>query len=304
MRKVSSEVAAGVAIFLAFVIFVTGYLYLKDLPFRGGRFRVTAHFADVTGLEKSDFVSVSGLKIGRVKSLHLKGLEVLAILEFNPGVELPRDSRARIKSIGMVGEKFIDIIPGTSKELLQEGDVIEGSNSGDITDLSTTMEGLMGQAQQLITRLTSLLDIVFDNETQKNLKESIYHLRNVAAALDKNSDRTAVHLQNVLANLDSLSTVFNELFVDRRESLKTSLDNFNHASASFQTITDKLDTSLNSMQTLLAKIENQDGALGKVIASDDLYNDIRHLTAELDDLVQDLKKRPQRYVNLGFIKIF
>ena len=61
---------------------------------------------------------------------------------------------------------------------------------------------------------------------------------------------------------------------------------------------------LTSVQNMLDKIENQEGAVGKVIYSDSLYNDFRHLTIELDALVQDLKKRPQKYLNLGFIKVF
>jgi len=87
-------------------------------------------------------------------------------------------------------------------------------------------------------------------------------------------------------------------------------DNFSYrtflskASNRLEGLTNKMDQSMTSVQSLLAKIENEEGSVGKVIASDDLYNDLRHLTAELDTLVQDLKKRPQKYLNLGFIKVF
>jgi phospholipid/cholesterol/gamma-HCH transport system substrate-binding protein len=107
-------------------------------------------------------------------------------------------------------------------------------------------------------------------------------------------------MNRTLANLDSLSTNL----ADRRQKVGTSIDNFYAASNRLEDFTNKLDNSLTSMQTLLTKIENKEGALGKVISSDELYNDIRHLTAELDTLVQDLKRRPQKYLNLGFIKVF
>ncbi|MFQ6114739.1 MAG: MlaD family protein, partial [bacterium] len=224
--------------------------------------------------------------------------------EVNPGIQLPKDSRAMIKSFGMVGEKYVEIIPGVSMELLEDGDAIQGSKLGDLADIGVSMDGLMQQAQELIDKLRNILESMFDSATQKNLRESIFHLRNISASLDKNSDDNMVHLENLLANLDSISNNLNDILLQRREQLETSIDNFYHASNRLHGLTDKLDDSLTSMQTLLAKIENEEGALGKVISNDEFYNDVRHLTVQLDTLVQDLKKRPQKYLNLGFIKLF
>jgi phospholipid/cholesterol/gamma-HCH transport system substrate-binding protein len=296
MRKVSSEIISGVAIFFALVIFIGGYLFLKNVALATDRYTVTIHFQDVTGLEKSDFVSVSGLRIGRVARLRLNGLSVLVDVKIEPGLELPVDSRAQIKSLGMVGEKFIDIMPGKSDQMLADGDEIQGLHAGDISDLGGSMEDLLKQAQQFLDELQSIIHTVFDSDTQRDLKESLYHLRNLSSGLDNN----LIHMNRTLANLDSLSTNL----ADRREKVGTSIDNFYAASNRLEDFTNKLDNSLTSMQTLLTKIENKEGALGKVISSDELYNDIRHLTAELDTLVQDLKRRPQKYLNLGFIKVF
>jgi phospholipid/cholesterol/gamma-HCH transport system substrate-binding protein len=296
MRKVSSEIISGVAIFFALVIFIGGYLFLKNVALATDRYTVTIHFQDVTGLEKSDFVSVSGLRIGRVDRLRLNGLSVLVDVKIEPGLELPVDSRAQIKSLGMVGEKFIDIMPGKSDQMLADGDEIQGLHAGDISDLGGSMEDLLKQAQQFLDELQSIIHTVFDSDTQRDLKESLYHLRNLSSGLDNN----LIHMNRTLANLDSLSTNL----ADRRQKVGTSIDNFYAASNRLEDFTNKLDNSLTSMQTLLTKIENKEGALGKVISSDELYNDIRHLTAELDTLVQDLKRRPQKYLNLGFIKVF
>ena len=107
-----------------------------------------------------------------------------------------------------------------------------------------------------------------------------------------------------LANLDELSTTLNQILTERKNKVETSIDNLYAASNKLDGLTNKVDKSLTSVQNLLDKIENQEGAVGKVIMSDSLYNDFRHLTNELETLVQDLKKRPQKYLNLGFIKVF
>jgi phospholipid/cholesterol/gamma-HCH transport system substrate-binding protein len=300
MRKLGSEIAVGIVIFSAFVVFVSGYLYLKNVSLKTNRTFITIHFKDVTGLEKSDFVSVAGLRIGRVQNLKLDKLAVLAEVRIDPGIEIPIDSRAQIKSLGMVGEKFIDIVPGNAEQMLQDGDSIEGHNSGDLSDLSGSIETLFQQAQQLIDELRTVLHTVLDNDTQHHLKETVFHLRNISSDLDNNS----AHIDKILVNLDSVSGNLNEILAARREKVESSIDNIHRASTRLDDFANKLDTSLASVQSLLTKMENQDGTLGKVINSDEMYNDLRHLTAELDTLVQDLQRRPQKYLNLGFIKVF
>jgi phospholipid/cholesterol/gamma-HCH transport system substrate-binding protein len=282
------------------VLFVVGYLYLKNVTLKTDRYVITIHFKDVTGLEKSDYVSIAGLRVGQVRDLRLDQLSVLAEVRIEPGIQIPVDSRAQIKSLGMVGEKFIDIIPGDSEEMLQHGDTINGHNAGDFSDLSGSMETLFQEAQQLIDELRTVLHTVMDTDTQRHLKETVFHLRNISSDLDNNS----THFERVLVNLDAISGNLNEILAQRRDKVESSIDNIHSASTRLDVFANKLDTSLTTMQSLLTKIENQEGTLGKVINSDEMYNDIRHLTAELDTLVQDLKKRPQKYLNLGFIKVF
>lgn len=300
MRKLGAEVVAGITIFLAFVTFVVGYLYLKDVRIKGGRYTVVVEFDDVTGLEQSDPVRLSGMQIGRVQDLQLSNFQVRALLDINRDVQLPVDSQAKIQSVGMVGEKYVRLIPGNAGQMLEEGGVIQGTNAGDFTEMASTADSLMIQVRSLIAEIRQILT----PQMRQNIQETMTHMRSLSSALDAQAQENAAHLNNVLANLNRISTNLNTLLVDRKEALQTSIDSFHRASESLPTIADKLDSSLTSMQRLLNKIEHQEGTLGKVIANDALYNDLHHLTSELDTLVQDLKRRPQKYLNLGFIKIF
>jgi len=200
----------------------------------------------------------------------------------------------------MVGEKFIDIRPGTSPNFLKDGDSLQGKSVSDFSDLTGSAEGLMLQAEELLGNIKIAFENIFDARGQADLKETIAHLRGLSTTLNNNSN----HIAKALANIDSLSTSLNEILTARRGEVESSIKNFSEASNRLEGLTNKMDKSMTSVQSLLAKIENEEGSVGKVIASDDLYNDLRHLTAELDTLVQDLKKRPQKYLNLGFIKVF
>ena len=300
MRKIGAEVASGVAIFLAFIIFIAGFLFLKNTLFETGTYTLLIEFNDITGLEPADMVSVSGLRIGKVDDFELRGLKVFVTISISPDVQLPTDSHAQIKSLGMVGEKFIDIRPGTSSNFLKDGDTLQGKSVSDFSDLTGSAEGLMLQAEELLGNIKIAFKNIFDAQGQADLKETLAHLRSLSATLNNNSG----HIAKTLMNIDSLSTNLSEILSARRGEVESSIKNFSEASNRLEGLTNKMDKSMTSVQGLLAKIENEEGSVGKVIAKDDLYNDLRHLTAELDTLVQDLKKRPQKYLNLGFIKFF
>ena len=300
MRKIGAEVASGIAIFLAFIILIAGFLFLKNTLFKTGTYTLLIEFNDITGLEPSDMVSVSGLRIGKVDDFELKGLKVFVTISISPDVQLPTDSQVQIKSLGMVGEKFIDIKPGTSPNFFKEGDTLQGKSVGDFSDLTGSAEGLMLQAEDLLGNIKIAFENIFDARGQADLKETLAHLRSLSATLNNNSN----HIARTLMNIDSLSTNLSEILTARRGEVESSIKNFSEASNRLEGLTSKMDKSMTSVQSLLAKIENEEGSVGKVIAKDDLYNDLRHLTAELDTLVQDLKKRPQKYLNLGFIKFF
>ena len=300
MRKIGAEVASGIAIFLAFIILIAGFLFLKNTAFKAGTYTLFIEFNDITGLEPDDMVSVSGLRIGKVDDFDLKGLKVFVTISISPDVQLPTDSHAQIKSLGMVGEKFIDIRPGMSTNFLKDGDTLQGKSVGDFSDLTGSAEGLMLQAEELLGNIKIAFENIFDARGQADLKETLAHLRSLSATLNNNSG----HIAKTLMNIDSLSTNLSEILTARRGEVESSIKNFSEASNRLEGLTNKMDKSMTSVQSLLAKIENEEGSVGKVIAKDDLYNDLRHLTAELDTLVQDLKKRPQKYLNLGFIKFF
>ena len=300
MRKIGAEVASGVAIFLAFIILIAGFLFLKNTLFRTGTYTLLIEFNDITGLEPADMVSVSGLRIGKVDDFELRGLKVFVTISISPDVQLPTDSHAQIKSLGMVGEKFIDIRPWTSTNFLKDGDTLQGKSVSDFSDLTGSAEGLMLQAEELLGNIKIAFENIFDAQGQANLKETLAHLRSLSATLNNNSG----HIARTLMNIDSLSTNLSEILTARRGEVESSIKNFSEASNRLEGLTNKMDKSMTSVQSLLATIENEESSGGKVIANDDLYNDLRRLTSEFHTLVQDLKKRPQKYLNLGFIKFF
>ena len=59
-----------------------------------------------------------------------------------------------------------------------------------------------------------------------------------------------------------------------------------------------MDKHLN---LILATAEKGEGTLGKLLKDEKLYNELVETNQELQELVDDLEKHPERYVNISVI---
>ncbi|MDO5537856.1 MAG: MlaD family protein, partial [Desulfovibrionaceae bacterium] len=71
---------------------------------------------------------MAGVPVGKVAAITLKRTETetmaLVTLRFNEDLQLPDDTIASVRTSGLIGDKFIDIAPGGSPDILQAGDAI------------------------------------------------------------------------------------------------------------------------------------------------------------------------------------
>ena len=100
-----------------------------------------ADFDRIDGLVVGTDVRMSGVKIGTVLSLTINPKTYLAQATFivDRNIPLPKDSSAEIVSSGLLGDKYLALVPGGDDENLKEGDQIMHTQS------SISLESMIGQ---------------------------------------------------------------------------------------------------------------------------------------------------------------
>ena len=112
----------AIALFiLATVIFIVGDL---SVLFRKSGYVLHADFETAAGLEKRTVVKMAGVSIGYVSAINLKGVRADLTFSIDPGVEIYKDSKATMASLGLLGEKYIEITAGGSEKILGPGELI------------------------------------------------------------------------------------------------------------------------------------------------------------------------------------
>lgn len=104
-------------------------------------YTISANFDRVDGIARGTDVKIGGIKIGTVQdmSLDTESFRAKVILNISDKVKLPSDSSAEIASEGLLGGKFVNIVPGAEEDNLKNGGKIEYTQS------SINLEQLLGK---------------------------------------------------------------------------------------------------------------------------------------------------------------
>lgn len=141
MKQDFIESLVGFAvIIIALVFFVFAYKIGNSSKVEAG-YSLKAKFQDVEGIVKGSDVMLAGVKIGAVTDIDLDKNSFFALLtiKVNNDVKLPNDTRIAIVTSGILGSRYISVIPGTSEEILIEGNEIKYTQS------SVNIETLIGK---------------------------------------------------------------------------------------------------------------------------------------------------------------
>jgi len=104
-------------------------------------YEVFAKFERVDGLSVGSDVRMSGIKIGTVLEQTLDAVEYLAVvrLSVDPSIQIPDDSSAAVVSDGLLGSKYMSLVPGGADEMIEAGGEIR------FTQSSVSLEQLIGK---------------------------------------------------------------------------------------------------------------------------------------------------------------
>ena len=142
MKKYSMETIVG--IFVVVGLICVGYLSIKlgkVSLFHENTYTLYARFTSADGLRVGSPVEVFGVEAGKVTYLGIDNGRQTAVvaLSLNKDVKTYRDATAAIKTLGLIGDKYLKIDPGGAEGPMKAGDTITN------TVATLDIEGLLGQ---------------------------------------------------------------------------------------------------------------------------------------------------------------
>lgn len=149
MRMRTIEIAVGAFMLAGILALIFLAVNVSGINTGSDResYRVTARFTDVAGLKLRAKVTLAGVTIGRVVDIGVdqtSGEAVVGMAIEGDLDTLSTDTGAKVLTEGMIGGRYIDLVPGGEEEYLADGDEIYDTQG------ALVLENLVGD---LVTRL-------------------------------------------------------------------------------------------------------------------------------------------------------
>lgn len=331
----SKEVRLGLLAIITIGLAIWGYKFVKGKNIFKKTKTFHVIFDNIDQLSVASPVLINGYNIGAVSAIQLNPEDTKSIkvsIEVDGNIQYPKNTKAILKSSGVVGGKMIDIsfeVACTGNNCAQDEDFLESKTEGlietmlgaDLTTYSGTIKETVGGA--LDTMLTQLSDK--DNptpvnqslwklqETMDNLASATKTMNAVMSSSSGNLNTTFKNLaklsnslaesdqqiKNLLVNLDAISTEM------RKVQISPTLDAANGVLSRAENLMSGLDTTVatsnetfEELTTLLESMNTGDGMLPRLLHDEAFSDNIELSTKNLNLLLQDLRLNPRRYLKV------
>ncbi|MHB9096626.1 MAG: MlaD family protein [Syntrophales bacterium] len=324
MSSVSSEAKVGLFVLVGLIIL--GYMSFQvgKQPFGPKKgYTLDVAFDNVAGLEQDASVQIAGVEIGRVESIILREGKAQVRLRIGANVKLEKDAVAAIKTHGILGEKYIELYPGTqgAAYLPPGGQISQTEKQADIDRLLHQL-GMIAEDVRGVT--ASLNRVLAGQGGEETISNILTNARNLTHNLNRVvvSNEAALHaaLENtrqLTGNLNRVVTRNDEKVGQVMDSLKAASREMEKTFTALSEITgsvnrgegtlgqlvkdkstaEKLNKTLASLQEVTEKINEGRGSIGKLVNDDET---VRNLNEGLTGLNRYVNKAEQFRTFLGY----
>ncbi len=326
MLKLSPEAKVGLFVLLGIVLLV--YMSLKIGGIRLGRaegYTLYVRMPSAAGLDVEASVRVAGVEVGRVKDIILEDNMAKLKLLIKPDIRIGKDFTAVLKTKGLLGEKYLDLLPGApDAPLLEDGDEIKRVITyADIDTLVTILSDVSGDVKKVSETLRNVLGGREGETTLRNILENIEEistrLNKIVKTNDERFGRIMANLEdfstllktqgpeiaeglklaaeNLSASVESIASDVDSVFRENRENLRQGIENLRDASLKLEEtmstieeftkeVTPDVTRTVRSLGNVAQKLDRGEGTLGKLINEPETHDVLKSTLEGVNNYIE------------------
>jgi phospholipid/cholesterol/gamma-HCH transport system substrate-binding protein len=284
------------------------------------RYELVTFLPNANGLRVGGTVGLAGQPVGTVKEIEFldvdadttRNLRVIVEIDERLRDQVREDSRARLRTMGLLGDKMIDISPGTPRfAALAPNDTLPSTESLDYDQVIAQASGAVGDMVQLTSDLKTITGgIVRGEGTMGQLVTN--------RALYDELTTTLSQTNRLISQMQNPNGAFGRMLndpqlYDRLTSTVASMDSLLVAINSTEGTVGKLlrDDSLyvslvhmsRGADSLLTQLSTGNGFAGRMLRDQQLYDQLNKLVTDVNAILEDVRKNPRKYTR-GLIEVF
>ena len=334
MFKLNNETKVGILAICALAAAFWGYKFLKGRNVLQTAQTFYVKYSNVDQLRPSAPVFINGFQVGMVKDIVVDKEDdktLIVELTVNNDVEIPKDAKAAIIGLTLMGGKAIELViphPCSGDDCAESEDFLQG----ETRSLAQSLLGDPAQLDAYTAKLRMAIDSVANPDdpnglgpTVKALETSLQNIAQITSKLNHFMDANTRTLSattanaaeitqsirnsnkdiaDALANLSAVSAQLKNANLDATaKSAGIALDSVIVAVGSLRNTLGSTEKTIQKVDVMAQKLSNGEGSIGKLLVDEALYTELVRTTRHLALLEQDLRLNPKRY-NTVKLKVF
>ena len=296
----------GLFILIGFIILGVFILKIEDIPLteRGERLQLEARIPSAAGIDRKAAVRIAGVRVGKVEEVRLDGSWAVLSLSLDADVRLHEGAGVVVTSMGMLGDKYVEVTPGNpTAPLLQSGVVLEGESRPSFDDVLEVADSIGRDVKEVTTALRASIggqqgadriDAIVDNleqltaslremieANQGNVNSTIVNFREFSQTLRDELPAIAEKMNRLADNLDGV-------VAENRDDLKGSLENI-------RDLSERLKTSADNLNTITGKVASGEGTIGKLVNDETTVDNFNETLDSIEGGVKSLQNTVGRF---------
>ena len=186
-----SEVKSGILVVTCFVLLTLLTFKVGDFQAVGRNREYKLQFNFISGLEKNAPVHFAGHSVGTVKSIEIRDREpaVEVTISIDRKAPLRVDSQAFVDTLGLLGEKFIALMPGTAAApRLEPGGILQGTDPMPVHQMIRQMTQLSENMIPVTEKMNHLL-----KGHEKDMEDILINLKAASENLKEMTEDIKLH---------------------------------------------------------------------------------------------------------------
>lgn len=273
--RIKAETSVGLFILVAIIIFLYMTFQIGVLRFDRSRYYdYTVYFYDVSGLNKKSDVQIAGVKVGWVEDIELvnNGQQVRASVKVLKSYTLHQDAYGVIRQDGLLGTKYLEVIPGDQLlATIKPGGILMKPSKEPVA-VDAILTEFQDIARNLHDITNAIRDVLGGDVGSRRLERAIdgftqatENFSEVARSLDGVIDKNRLSLEDIITDLRAFSRDLKEEFPALSRDVREGVDRF----------TTQFERVAGPIGSVADKINNGEGVLGKLIGDEDIARDAK-----------------------------
>jgi phospholipid/cholesterol/gamma-HCH transport system substrate-binding protein len=232
---------------------------------------------DASGILEKTPIKVAGINAGRIKTIELDGNKALLTFEILEKIKMTPAAKMKIKSVGLLGDKYIDMDVGNQEgERLPKNTMIPSETGEGLDNLAKDASAVLKDVKEITASIKAALK---DDEGKNMVKQIVENVREVSETLRRITDTNEEKINAIINDIESISSQL------ARETDRYQKDSIMSDLSKMGPILDKVDATVSDLKVIVADVKDGKGTVGKLLRDDAVVDQVSQTLSSVNRLV-------------------